>query len=65
MCLFHLIILGSFIVIFLPKETLTIEKLMLLPIFFIATFVLSRFIEKYYSVPLNFIIRKKLICSAD
>lgn len=61
MYLFHLIILGLFKVVYFPKETLPIEKLMLLPIFFIATFVLSWLIEKYYSVPLNRKIREKLI----
>lgn len=65
MYLFHLIILGLFKVVYFPKETLPVEKLMLLPIFFIATFALSWLIEKYYSVPLNRKIRKKLIRSAD
>ena len=63
MYLFHLIILGLFKVFYFPKETLPIEKLMLLPIFFIATFVLSWAIEKYYSTPLNIKIRKRWIQS--
>ena len=61
MYLFHLIILGLFKVFYLPKETLPIEKLMLLPIFFITTFVVSWAIEKYYSTPLNGLIRKRWI----
>ena len=63
MYLFHLIVLGFFKVFYFPKETLPSEKLMLLPIFFIATFVLSWAIERYYSTPLNVKIRKKLIRS--
>ena len=61
MYLFHLIILGLFKVFYLPKETLPVEKLMLLPIYFIAVFILSWAIEKYYSAPLNVKIRQKLI----
>ena len=61
MYLFHLIILGLFKVIYFPKETLPAEKLMLLPIYFIAVFILSWAIERYYSVPLNLKIRRKLI----
>ncbi|WP_010115206.1 acyltransferase [Acinetobacter sp. P8-3-8] len=61
MYLFHLIILGLFKVFYLPKETLPIEKLMLLPIYFIGVFILSWVIEKYYSTPLNEKIRNRLI----
>ena len=61
MYLFHLIILGLFKVFYLPKETLPIEKLMLLPIYFIGVFILSWVIEKYYSTPLNMIIRKRYL----
>lgn len=61
MYLFHLIILGLFKVFYLPKETLPIEKLMLLPIYFIGVFILSWVIEKYYSTPLNVIIRNRFI----
>ncbi len=61
MYLFHLIILGLFKVFYLPKQTLPVEKLMLLPIYFILVFILSWAIEKYYSTPLNLKIRKKLI----
>ena len=61
MYLFHLIILGLFKVVYLPKETLAFEKLMLLPIYFILVFILSWVIEKYYSKPLNRKIRKKWI----
>lgn len=61
MYLFHLIILGLFKLFYLPKETLPIEKLMLLPIYFIGVFILSWVIEKYYSTPLNEKIRNRLI----
>lgn len=61
MYLFHLIILGLFKVFYFPKETLAIEKLMLLPIYFIAVFILSWAIEKYYSTPMNAKIRKFLL----
>ena len=63
MYLFHLIILGLIKVVYLPKETVSVEKLMLLPIYFIAVFILSWIIEKYYSTPLNVKIRKKWIKS--
>lgn len=59
MYLFHLIILGLFKVFYLPKETLPVEKLMLLPIYFIGVFILSWVIEKYYSTPLNVRIRQR------
>ena len=63
MYLFHLIILGLIKVVYLPKETVSVEKLMLLPIYFIAVFILSWLIEKYYSTPLNVKIRKRWIKS--
>ncbi|OTG79838.1 acyltransferase family protein [Acinetobacter sp. ANC 4648] len=59
--LFHLIVLGLLKVFYFPKEALPTEKLMLLPIFFMATFILSWAIEKYYSTPLNLIIRQRFI----
>ncbi|QXW26617.1 acyltransferase [Acinetobacter johnsonii] len=58
MYLFHLIILGLMRVVYFPKETLAAEKLMLLPVYFIAVFILSWAIEKYYSTPLNLKIRQ-------
>ncbi|TCM61815.1 peptidoglycan/LPS O-acetylase OafA/YrhL [Acinetobacter calcoaceticus] len=61
MYLFHLVILGLFKVVYFPKQTLPAEKLMLLLVFFIATFFLSSLIEKYYSAPLNRKIRDRLI----
>ncbi len=61
MYLFHLIVLGLMKVFYFPKETLPTEKLMLLPIYFIAVFMLSWAIEKYYSTPLNLKIRQTLI----
>lgn len=57
MYLFHLIILGLMKVVYFPKETLPAEKLMLLPIYLIAVALLSWAIEKYYSAPLNRMIR--------
>lgn len=59
MYLFHLIILGLFKVVYLPKASLPIEKLMLLPIYFIGVFILSWAIERYYSTPLNKKIRNR------
>lgn len=59
MYLFHLIVLGLIKVVYIPKETLASEKLMLLPLFFMATFIFSALIEKYYSTPLNLKIRQK------
>lgn len=53
MYLFHLIVLGLMKVVYFPKDTLAAEKLMLLPVYFIAVFILSWAIEKYYSTPLN------------
>ncbi len=44
-------------------KALPTEKLILLPVFLIATFILSWAIEKYYSVPLNLKIRTILIKS--
>ena len=63
MYLFHLIVLGLFKVLYFPKETLPIEKLMLLPVYFILVFILSWAIEKYYSTPLNRKIRQHFIRS--
>lgn len=63
MYLFHLIVLGLMKVVYFPKETLAAEKLMLLPVYFIAVFILSWAIEKYYSTPLNLKIRQSWICS--
>jgi len=63
MYLFHLIILGLMKVVYFPKETLAAEKLMLLPVYFIAVFILSWAIEKYYSTPLNIKIRQAWIRS--
>ncbi|MBF7688110.1 acyltransferase family protein [Acinetobacter rathckeae] len=59
--LFHLIILGLFKVFFIPKETLPIEKIILLLLYFVLVFLLSWFIEKYYSSPLNVKIRNQFI----
>ena len=61
MYLFHLIILGLFKVFYLPKETLPVENLMLLPMHFIGVFILSWAIEKYYSAPLNVKVRNRFI----
>ncbi|MCU4414829.1 acyltransferase [Acinetobacter sp. WU_MDCI_Axc73] len=61
MYLFHLIVLGLMKVVYFPKTTLPDQKIMLLLIFFIGTFVLSALIEKYYSTPLNRKIRQKWI----
>ena len=63
MYLFHLIILGLMKVVYFPKDTLAAEKLMLLPVYFIAVFILSWAIEKYYSTPLNLKIRQSWIRS--
>lgn len=59
MYLFHLIVLGLMKAAYFPKETLPAEKLMLLPLYFIAVFILSWAVEKYYSAPLNLKIRRK------
>ena len=63
MYMFHLIILGLMRVVYFPKDTLAAEKLMLLPVYFIAVFILSWAIEKYYSTPLNLKIRQSWIRS--
>ena len=63
MYLVHLIILGLMKVVYFPKDTLAAEKLMLLPVYFIAVFILSWVIEKYYSTPLNLKIRQSWIRS--
>ena len=65
MYLFHLIVLGLIKAVYLPKETLGAEKLMLLPLYFIAVFILSWAIEKYYSVPLNVKIRRYCLGSSS
>lgn len=57
MYLFHLIVLGVIKVFYLHKQTLPIEKIILLPVCFVAVFILSWLIEKYYSTPLNHKIR--------
>ena len=49
--------------VYFPKETVAVEKLMLLPVYFIAVFILSWAIEKYYSTPLNLKIRQSWIRS--
>jgi peptidoglycan/LPS O-acetylase OafA/YrhL len=63
MYLFHLIVLGLMKVVYFPKDTLAAEKLMLLPVYFIAVFILSWAIEKYYSTRLNLKIRQSWIRS--
>lgn len=63
MYLFHLIVLGLMKVVYFPKDTLAAEKLMLLPVYFIAVFILSWVIEKYYSTRLNLKIRQSWIRS--
>ena len=63
MYLFHLIVLGLMEVVYFPKDTVAAEKLMLLPVYFIAVFILSWAIEKYYSTPLNLKIRQSWIRS--
>ncbi|SPL71594.1 acyltransferase family protein [Acinetobacter stercoris] len=63
--LFHLVILGLIKVFYLPKETTPEQKLILLPLFFIATLLLSWAIEKYYSTPLNHLIRKHLLAKVN
>ena len=65
MYLFHLIILGLIKAVYFPQETLAAEKLMLLPLYFIAVFILSWVIEKYYSVPLNVKIRRYCLGSSS
>lgn len=59
--LFHLVILGMFKVIYMPKVTLPYEKTILLVAYFILVFTLSWVIEKYYSTPLNLKIRHRFI----
>ncbi|AOA57351.1 acyltransferase family protein [Acinetobacter larvae] len=59
MYLFHLLILGIFKVFYVPKTTLPQEKLWLLLLYFIATFLLSAVIERYYARPLNGQIRQR------
>ncbi|ENV60569.1 acyltransferase family protein [Acinetobacter soli] len=61
MYLFHLIVLGLIKVMYIPKTTLPDQKIMLLIVFLIVTFILSWLIEKYYSSPLNQKIRDKWV----
>lgn len=61
MYLFHLLVLGFFKLVYLPKQTLAEEKIMLLAVYFLLTFMLAWLIERYYATPLNRWIRKKLI----
>lgn len=61
MYLFHLLVLGLFKLLYLPKQTLAEEKLMLLPLYFLLTFILAWVIERYYASPLNCWIRMKFI----
>lgn len=61
MYLFHLLVLGFFKLVYLPKQTLADEKIMLLPLYFILTFILAWLIERYYATPLNHWIRTKFI----
>lgn len=55
--LFHLIILGLIKVFFIPAQTSSGMKLILLIVFFIASCLLVTLIEKYYAAPLNRKIR--------
>jgi len=59
--LFHLVVLGLMKVAFIPAQTESGIKIMLLIAYLILTFIISAIIEKYYSTPLNNYIRKKLI----
>lgn len=61
MYLFHLIILGLIKVMYLPKTTLAHQKILLLLVFLLGTFIFSWLIEKYYATPLNRKIREKWI----
>lgn len=61
MYLFHLLVLGFFKLVYLPKQTLADEKIMLLPLYFLLTFILAWLIERYYATPLNRWIRIKFI----
>lgn len=61
MYLFHLIVLGLIKVMYIPKTTLPDQKIILLIVFLIVTFILSWLIEKYYSSPLNQKIRDKWV----
>ncbi|MEN8283545.1 acyltransferase family protein [Acinetobacter gerneri] len=61
MYLFHLIVLGLIKVFYLPKQTLADQKVWLLVVFLLGTFLISYLIEKYYSTPLNRAIRRRFI----
>lgn len=59
--LFHLVILGLIKVIYLPQETSGNIKLLLLLTYLVVTFLFSFYIEKFFSHPINYKIRKRLI----
>ncbi|GAM31390.1 acyltransferase [Acinetobacter calcoaceticus] len=59
--LFHLVVLGLMKVAFIPAQTDSSIKIMLLIAYLIVTFIISAAIEKYYSTPLNSYIRKVFI----
>ena len=55
--LFHLVILGLIKVFFIPVQTSSGMKLILLIVFFVASCILATWIEKYYASSLNRKIR--------
>lgn len=59
--LFHLVILGLVKVYFVPAETMAAAKLPLLLVYLVLALLLGAVIERYYSSPLNQLIRNKLI----
>ena len=59
--LFHLVVLGLMKVAFVPAQTDSSIKIMLLIGYLVLTFIISAAIEKYYSTPLNSYIRKVLL----
>ncbi|GAB3049889.1 acyltransferase [Acinetobacter apis] len=59
--LFHLVILGLIKVVYLPQETSGNIKLLLLLTYLVVTFLFSFYIEKFFSHPINYKIRKRLI----
>lgn len=59
--LFHLVVLGLMKVAFIPAQTDSSIKIMLLIGYLVLTFIISAAIEKYYSTPLNSYIRKVLL----
>ncbi|MFA0804988.1 acyltransferase family protein, partial [Acinetobacter baumannii] len=59
--LFHLVVLGLMKVAFVPAQTDSSIKIMLLIGYLVLTFIISAAIEKYYSTPLNSYIRKVFI----